>query len=311
MLPTFLAALGVVFTMLLFAVPGFLLVKTKLVREGSISAFARLLMYIASPCLLFDSITRNAYEPKLLWMLIISFVFALVILLAGMFIFMLVFKKKSSDEKYRIFNLATTLPNCAFMGVPVLEALLPDYPYAVAFSAMFSLAMNIVSWSLGAYIISQDKKNMSARRILLNPAMIALIVALPFFFSGISLPAPIYSAVTLLAKMTTPLCMLIMGMRLGCVSLKGVFLTPQSYLIVAIRQIAFPLVVFLILLILPLDSGMKSSIYIITACPVASVVLSHAEMIGKGQKNAAYLVLLGTSLSIVTIPIMSLLLKFF
>ena len=311
MLPTFLAALGVVFTMLLFAVPGFMLVKTKLVKEGSISAFARLLMYIASPCLLFDSVTRNAYEPKLLWMLVISFVFAAVILLAGMLIFMLVFKKKSSDEKYRIYNLATTRPNCAFMGVPVLEALLPDYPYAVAFSAMFSLAMNIVSWSLGAYIISQDKKNMSARRILLNPAMIALVIALPFFFSGISLPASIYNAVTLLAKMTTPLCMLIMGMRLACVSLKGVFLTPGNYLIVAIRQILFPLAVFLILLVLPLDSGMKSSIYIITACPVASVVLSHAEMIGKGQKHAAYLVLLGTSLSIVTIPIMSLLLKFF
>lgn len=311
MLPTFLAALGVVFTMLLFAVPGFLLVKTKLVKEQSISSFARLLMYIASPCLLFDSITRNVFSWGLFWMLVLAFIFALVTLLAGLLIFMLIFRKKSEDEKYRIFNLATTLPNCAFMGVPVLEALLPDYPYAVAFSAMFSLAMNIISWSLGAYIISRDKKNISARRILLNPAMIALVLALPFFFSGISLFAPIENAVILLAKMTTPLCMLIMGMRLACVSLKGVFLTPQNYLIIAIRQLAFPLVVFLILLFLPIDSGMKSSIYIITACPVASVVLSHAEMIGKGQKNAAYLVLLGTSLSIVTIPVMSLLLKFF
>ncbi len=311
MLPTFLAALGVVFTMLLFAVPGFLLVKSKLIKEESISSFARLLMYIASPCLLFDSITRNEFSSKLLIMLLVAFAFAVVMLLGGLLIFKLVFRKKSEDVKYRIFNLATTLPNCAFMGVPVLEALLPDYSYAVAFSAMFSLAMNIISWSLGTYIISKDRKNISAKRILLNPATVALVLALPFFFSGASLPLPIENAVVLLAKMTTPLCMLIMGMRLACVSLKGVFLTPQSYLIIAIRQIAFPLAVFFILLLLPLDSGMKSSIYIIMACPVASVVLSHAEMIGKGQKNAAYLVLLGTSLSIVTIPIMSLLLKFF
>lgn len=311
MIETFLAALGVVFTTLLFAVPGFLLVKSKLVKEQNISAFARLLMYIASPCLLFDSITRNKFSPELLVMLLIAFVFAVVMLLGGLFIFMLVFKKKSDDEKYRIFNLATTLPNCAFMGVPVLEALLPDYPYAVAFSAMFSLAMNIISWSMGTYIISRDRKNISARRIFLNPATIGLVLALPFFFFGVSLPTSVGNAVVLFAKMTTPLCMLIMGMRLACVSLKGVFLTPQNYLIIAIKQIAFPLAVFFILLLLPLDSGMKSSIYIITSCPVASVVLSHAEMIGKGQKNAAYLVLLGTFLSIFTIPVMSLLLKFF
>lgn len=311
MLPTFLAALGVVFTTLLFAVPGFLLVKSKLVKEGSISAFARLLMYIASPCLLFDSITRNEFSWELLLMLLLAFAFAVVMLLVGLLVFKLAFKKKSDDVKYRIFILATTLPNCAFMGVPVLEALLPDYNYAVAFSAMFSLAMNIISWSFGTYIISRDRKNISAKRIFFNPATVALVLALPFFFFNASLPLPIENAVILLAKMTTPLCMLIMGMRLACVSLKGVFLTPQNYLIIAIKQIAFPLAVFFILLLLPLDSGMKSSIYIITACPVASVVLSHAEMIGKGQKNAAYLVLLGTFLSIFTIPVMSLLLKFF
>jgi predicted permease len=311
MLPTFLAALGVVFTTLLFAVPGFLLVKSKLVKEGSISAFARLLMYIASPCLLFDSITRNEFSWELLLMLLLAFAFAVIMLLVGLLVFKLAFKKKSDDVKYRIFILATTLPNCAFMGVPVLEALLPDYNYAVAFSAMFSLAMNIISWSFGTYIISRDRKNISAKRIFFNPATVALVLALPFFFSNASLPSPIENAVILLAKMTTPLCMLIMGMRLACVSLKGVFLTPQNYLIIAIKQILFPLAVFFILLLLPLDSGMKSSIYIITACPVASVVLSHAEMIGNGQKNAAYLVLLGTFLSIFTIPVMSLLLKFF
>ena len=38
MLETFLAALGVVFTMLIYAVPGFLLVKTKIIKENNISA---------------------------------------------------------------------------------------------------------------------------------------------------------------------------------------------------------------------------------------------------------------------------------
>ena len=42
--------------------------------------------------------------------------------------------------------------------------------------------------------------------------------------------------------------------------------------------------------------------------PVASVVLNFAEIAGEGQKKAASLVLLGTILSIVTLPLMMLLL---
>jgi predicted permease len=44
------------------------------------------------------------------------------------------------------------------------------------------------------------------------------------------------------------------------------------------------------------------------ACPVASVVLNFSEMLGQGQKTAANLVLLGTGLSAITIPLMVLIL---
>lgn len=311
MLETFLAALGVVFTMLVYSVPGFALVKCKLVKEESISAFAKLLMFICSPCLVFTSITKNEFSRELLTQLLIALIFATFSFLFGLILFYFVFKRKSGDVKYRIYNLATSLGNCAFMGVPVLEALFPDYPLAVAFSAMFSLALNIIGWSVGSYIISRDKKYMSVKKIILNPATIALFISIPFIVLGLSLPSTIGTVVTLFSKMTTPLCMLIMGMRLACSSLKGVFLNPFQYLIVAIKQVFLPLVAFLILLVLPLDPQMKASIYILCACPVASVVLNFSEMIGKGQKHAAYLVLLGTSLSIITIPIMSLLLVFF
>ena len=307
----FFAALGVVFTMLLYAVPGYVLIKTKLVKENAISSFAKLLMFIASPCLLFNSITKNEFSPELLIKLLIAFIFLSTTFLLGLLVFFFVFRKKSDDVKYRVYNLATTLPNCAFMGVPVLEALFPDYPEAIAFSAMASLALNLIGWSVGSYIISRDKKYIRAKKIFINPAMAALALAIPFFFLNAELSIVVGNAVTLLAKMTTPLCMLIMGMRLAVMPLKDVFLTKSNYLIVFVKQILFPLVAFFVLLPLPFDSGMKSAIFIMISCPVASVVLTFSEMIGKGQKNAASLVLLGTSLAIITIPIMSPLTSFF
>lgn len=307
MLTTFLIALGVVATMLLYAMPGFLLIKTNVVRKDQISAFAKLLMYVCSPCLVFNSLTRNVFSWGLVKEMAIAFVFITSAFLIGLITFFFVFKKKSDDVKYRIYNIATTLANCAFMGVPVLEAIFPDYPQAIAFSAMASLALNILGWSVGSFIISRDAKYIRIRKILINPATIALIVAIPFFAFSIEIPSLINNMISLLARMTTPLCMLIMGMRLACASLKKVFFVPSQYLIVAIKQIVFPLVSFLILLLLPLDERMKASIYILMACPVASVVLSFSEMIGEGQENASCLVLLGTMLSAITIPVMTLL----
>jgi predicted permease len=81
----------------------------------------------------------------------------------------------------------------------------------------------------------------------------------------------------------------------------------MQYAIIVFKQMVLPLLVFLVLLPLPLDPYMKASMYIIFACPVASVILSFAEMLGEGQETAANMVLLGTSLSALTIPIMCLL----
>ncbi|MBR2025134.1 MAG: AEC family transporter [Clostridia bacterium] len=307
MLQTFLIALGVVSIMLLYACPGFILIKMKIISKDNISAFAKLLMFVCSPCLVFNSLTRNEYSPSLVKEMAIAFAFIFSAFLIGLLVFRLVFKKKSDNVKYRVYNLATTLANCAFMGVPVLEALFPDYPQAIAFSAMASMALNILGWSVASYIISQDKKYIGVRKIILNPATIAFVIAIPFFVYGVQLPTLLNDMIVLLAKMTTPLCMLIMGMRLACASFKKVFFVPSQYLIIAIKQVLFPLVSLAILLLLPIDSRMRASIYILMACPVASVCLSFAEMIGEGQEEASSLVLLGTLLSAITIPVMTLL----
>ena len=303
---SFFAALATVGVMLFYAVPGFLLVKSKLIASEGISGFARLLMYVCSPMLVIYSFLNISFSRALVYNMLIAFFFAISVMLIFVVIFARIFKNKE-DAKYRIYTLATVFPNCAFMGVPILQAVLPDYPEALAYSVMFSMALNISAWTVGSYVITGDKKYIGIKKVVLNPQVFALLVAIPLFAFGVKLPTQIDGMVTLLGKMTTPLCMLIMGMRLATTPVKGIFLKPMQYLIIGIKQLLLPLLVFLVLLPLPLDQNMKNSMYIIFACPVASVILSFAEMLGKGQRDAANMVLLGTSLSALTIPIMCLL----
>lgn len=304
---SFLTALITVGIMLFYAVPGYLLIKTKLVKSEGIAYFAKLLMYVCQPMLVIYSFYQVDFSKKAVTDMLFSFVFILVAIIFTLLLFFFIFKKKQEDTKYRIYTISTSLSNCAFMGVPILQALLPDYPEAVAFSAMFSLAMNIVGWSVASFIITRDKRYISPKKIFLNPCVLSLIVAIPLFAFSVALPSQVSDMVTLLAKMTTPLCMLIMGMRLACASLKNVFNSPMQYVIIAIKQLVVPLIIFAVLLLFPVDQNLKSSIFIMFACPVASVVLNFAEMLGSGQETAANLVLLGTGLSVLTLPLMCLL----
>lgn len=245
---------------------------------------------------------------KLVGQLLIFFVIALAIQSVMLGGFFLVFRKKYEDIRYRVYTLATTLGNCTFMGVPLLEALFPDNPETVVFSLAFFLAMSILSWTAASYIITQDRRYISIRKLVLNPAVLSMAVAIPIFVSGLRFPEQFENMITLLGRMTTPLCMLVLGMRLATVQIKPIFTSGLQYFVIAIKQLAMPLIAYAVLSLFSLDPIMKQTLFILTATPVASIVLNFAEMLGQGQKTAANVVLLGTLLSVLTIPIMSLLL---
>lgn len=305
---SFFIALATVGVMLLYACPGFLMVKTGLVKSTAIADFAKLLMYVCQPALTVYSFMQVDFSLAMVGNMAFVFLFVLLLFAAALLFFRFVlFRKRAHEVRFRIYTLALCFSNCAFMGVPVLEALLPDYPQAVAFSAMFALAMNVLGWTLASAIITNDRKYMSAKKILFNPAVLSLAVAVPLFVSGVSLPSQIESMITLLARMTTPLCMLIMGMRLAGASIRSVFATPAQYAVAAFKGFVFPLIALGLLLLFPVEQNLATAVYIMMACPAASVVLNFAEMLGEGQETAANLVLLSTMLSALTIPLMVLL----
>ena len=77
---SFFAALTTVGVMLFYAVPGFWLVKSKLVASDSISAFAKLLMYVCSPMLVIYSFVNIEFSWELTGKMGIAFVFAISVM---------------------------------------------------------------------------------------------------------------------------------------------------------------------------------------------------------------------------------------
>lgn len=313
---TFFVALGAVATLLLIAIPGYLLKKKKMVGEDSMPALSKILLYVCQPCLSIYTFKSAAFSMEKLGSIGIFAALALLVQILMLGVAYLILRKRMEKPLYRIMTIACALGNCAFFGIPVIEALFPaEAPELLIYTSVYAIIMNIIGWTLGAAIISQNFKYISLRKILLNPATVSLFIAIPFFVFKIDtagMPTELASFITsldsmvaLIGRMATPISMLIMGMRLSTMDFKQMFTTKQIYFSLAMKQLLMPLIAFAILVFLPVDLGMKSALYIICCCPVASVVLNYSEILGEGQKEAAASVLLSTILSILTLPIMT------
>lgn len=169
--------------------------------------------------------------------------------------------------------------------------------------------MNLLGWTLGSAIITNDNKYISLKKVLFNPGTIGLICAIFFYVIRLRFPDTVLSSLSLLGRMTTPLSMMVLGMRLATVRIKPIFATPLFYVTIIFKQMIYPIIGGAVISLIPfMSENIITTTFILCACPVASIVLNFAELLGDGQEEAADLFLLGTLGSIVTMPVILLLL---
>lgn len=307
---TFQIALSNVLLTLLYIVPGFVICKLKKVAAEHLSTMSAVLIYVCSPCMIVNSFLQLEFSWGGLGKMALFFVVTLILQIAFMLILYLIFRKKYADSKYRILTIGSVLGNVGFFGLPVIKAILPDFPEVMCYSSVYVLSMNMLVFTMGVFCLTNDKKYVSIKSAVLNPATFSILVALPLYLFGVKqyLPDLLTGGIALLGKMTTPLCMIILGIRLATVSFKKLFTRPIIYFVCACKLIIFPLFCFLAVYFIPLDFAFKASVLVLSSTPCASVILNLAEMHRSETELAANCVLLSTLLCFMTIPVLVLLL---
>ncbi len=305
----FLTALRAVAVLLLIAVPGYLLMKGKAIGQACISGLSKILIYVTQPALAIYTFSSAEYSASKLADIGIFALLTLVIHTVIVGVAYIAFRRQYKKAIWRVMTIGVAFANCAFFGIPVIEALFPEMASdIIVYTTVWATVMNLFGWTVGSAIISGDMKYISVKKIFTNPALLGTLAALFIFVLQIPLPNELSSMVSTTAKMATPLSMIIMGMRLATMKPRALFTGPKVYLTIAVKQLVMPLAAFLLVVFLPISLEIKYSFYVISACPVASVVLNYSEIVGEGQQDAASMVLLGTMLSIITLPVTVLLL---
>ena len=163
---------------LLYIIPGFICCKTKIAKAEHLSTLSAILVYVCSPCMVVASFMETERSWHMIGQIMLFFVVSLAIQTALTFILYGVFRKRFENVKYRMLTVSFGLGNAGFFGIPIIKALLPGHPEGACFACVYIVGMNMLTFTIGAYCLTGDKKSMTLKKAFLNPPFISLIVAL-------------------------------------------------------------------------------------------------------------------------------------
>lgn len=303
-------ALSNVLVTLFYILPGYIICKMKRASADHLPTLSTVLIYACGPCMTISAFLALEFSLSELAKMGLFFVVSFLLQAAFMALLFLIFCRKNNDMKYRILALGSVLGNVGFFGLPIVKALLPENPEVMCYAAVYVISMNILVFTVGVFFLTGKKESMTLRAAICNPTMLGFSVGLVLYVLGANrvLPSLLVSSIGLLGNMTTPLCMIILGIRLGTVSLRKLFTRPIVYMTCLGKLLLFPLFCYAAVVLLPLDPAFKASMLILSATPCASIIFNMAEIHRSETELSANCVLVSTLICFITIPILTLIL---
>ena len=296
------------------ALPGFILVKTKILKINESGVLSKLLTYIGMPFLILSSTLGIKLEQNFVITAVVSAI-ACIVLTFIIFLMTYPITTKERDVKKRgMMRFAMTFSNNGFLGIPLAMAVFGATHIVVSIVIVLNILNNIMVFTLGLYLISGDKKQISLKKAFLNPVLIAFIVGLILNLIGVKNVVPQISTFSdHLKNLVTPISMVILGIKLADVPLSSLFISPSGYFVSAIKLIAVPVLAvglgFLLKIIFGFSDNVVMGFFIGFAMPTAGLATTFADQFNGDTKNSVIYTLGTTIFSVITIPILYFLLN--
>lgn len=284
-------------------VVGFILRKTKMIDESGSKQLTNILLLIVTPCVLINSYQKE-FRADLAMNLLIATLFSLALHILMSIAGTLIYRKEPTNN-YRINIFSVASSNCGFMAIPLLTAVLGDM--GVFYGSGYLAVFNIFYWTYGVCLYTGNIKSLSIKKAILNPGVIGTVIGLIFFITGITLPKIIIEPIRYMSGLNTPVAMLLLGYYLANIDLKKTLTKPSIYTVSLLRLVVFPVFAIFLAKLINFDKTATSAVIIAVSCPIATVTPLFASKFGLDAGYASELVSVSTLLSIITIPLVMLL----
>lgn len=169
-------------------------------------------------------------------------------------------------DRYALLLGVVTM-NAANYGLPVVEFAVG--PHAVAYAAVFILAVNIVQSTVGVYLAAAGRRSpwQSLLSVFRLPLVYAFVAAFVIRGLNITLPEPLLRPIMLLGDAAIPVAMVILGIQLTKVQLGGAWKNLTA--ITSIRLVLSPLIGLALACALGLHGDMRFALILEAGMPTA------------------------------------------
>ncbi len=304
----FLTMLVKVAVLTAMAIPGFVLRKAKLIPEETSKGISNILVYVAIPFLVLTGFQDCEYSIEILSGIIFSAVIATLSHLVMLLISKLAFRENLGDN--RVARFASVFGNCGFFGYPIIRLLFPDVPVAMIYAVVYNAVFSFISYTIGIATLTGDKKSIKPLKALTTPATIALVVAFLLFFFNIKIAtyAPTVDyAMSLLADFSTPLAMILTGIKLAELNVKKYLKNVLVYAVTVLKLLVAPVFTLLVSLILAtffeIDKTVVLTMTVLASTPTATSTIAMAESYNQNSEIASVFSIWTAIISVVTVPL--------
>ena len=294
------------------AIPGYLLVRCKILKHEQSVVLSNLLMYVGMPFLILSGTVSNLSFNKELFLQLLAVALIGIACTLSFFILSKPFSSMEKESKAQgMMRFCSVFSNNGFLGIPLAVAVFEKDSAILTVLVILNIITNVLMYTFGTYLVSGDSRRLNLKKALLNPVLIAFFIGILLNLLNVKRYIPeIVTYSDHFSGLVTSLSMTIIGMKLATVRLPSLFTAYKNYYVSLIKLVVFPALTIALLLACRAILGSMISndiiigFFIAFAMPTAGLASTFADNLDGDTKNAVAFTLCSTLFSIITIPLL-------
>lgn len=291
--------------------------KKNMLSESTSRQLSGLIVNITNPavliCSAFDDTPKVSIQELGIGALVFFLAYATLILMAYLIPLLL----RIPEHARYSYRMLTIFGNVGFIGIPLASAVLGSG--SLIFVSLCNLFFNILVYTYG---LSSLKKAAVQQGVyeatggsespihkLVNAGTVSAVLTIIFYLGDFNVPVVISSSLSYIGRATTFLSMLVLGVSVAQMVPKDIFSHLKLYVFTVIRQILIPICFTLLLGLFIKNPLILNTCALMLAMPAANMPLMLSKQLNVDESTISQGIILTTIFSLVTIPIVTLLIS--
>ncbi|HAP03512.1 MAG TPA: hypothetical protein DCQ87_05880 [Lachnospiraceae bacterium] len=296
---------GILVELLIFVLIGFAFSRFHILESDMSAKLSDLLLKMILPFSLISSSQQEfSFEAikGILLSIVLSLLYYFLTLVVLKLVLPLLFHSKEIPAA--AYDLCA-FANVGFLGFAVTPLIFGNSGtlFTISHNFMFQLLFFTIGMELFENSSHSIKDMLSPKSIFTNKIILVSILSMVLYILPFRFPKVLTTSISAIGSMMTPLSLIIVGLQIGALKLGTAFLDRKVISLTLFRMILIPAVLFVVLLILPLDSKVKGVAFILYSMPSGSLNAVIAERYQKDQVMASSVVALTTILYFALLPL--------